>query len=293
MVNSLSNEHGLKSFVDKPFFIMADLEGIGLIESFIDTGSYDCWIRKECLTQDTLFKMIQSSETREGFDGSTEDVLGDVLLLISVLGRKVQMRVHVMDRVVSGNLCLGVNWMCKMGIVMRPSGDSYYLTLKGGKRDKQNLLSTCSLPIFQMKVDGIREEVYTLVDTASPISIVCAEILTVEMMSNIYKSPKTLRSTNGKDTISLGCISLDITYLGAITRVKEVYVVPNSSYPLTLGKGWIRQTRVTIMSNRSEMVVSRPIAKRKSTKAISSNPRKRRKSTIVWSLTCGQNDDGS
>lgn len=281
MANSLNQESGYSSLFNKPFFIMADVAGIGLIEAFVDTGSYDCWIRKECLTNETLSKMIPSSEKREGFDGSTENVLGDLFLDITLLGRKVQVRVHVMNRVVSANLCLGVNWMCKMGIVIRPDGDNYYLTLKGGKRDRENPLAY-SLPIFPMIVDGIGDNIYTLVDTASPLSIISAEILTEQMISTIFKSPRTLRSTNGKDTISLGCVSLDVTYLGATTKVNEVYVVPNSNYPLILGKDWIGQTGVTIMSDGSEIVVSRPMTKRKSANAVAAKSSIRRKSAMVW-----------
>jgi len=209
--------------VNKAFKLMADVGEVGRIESFIDTGSDGCWIRKECLPPTVLSnKMIHPSKTaRQGFDGSTETILGDVFLDITILGRTVQVRVHVMSTVVSAKLCLGIDWIRKMGIVLRPNGSRYYITLKGGKRERADQLSCCSLPIFRMNVDGISEQVNTLVDTGSPVSMVCVSILTETILSTMFQAPKKLRSSNGEDTNSLGCVSLVVTHLGAATREKR------------------------------------------------------------------------
>ncbi len=135
------------------FLHTMEVGGIGSVRALIDSGSNDCVIRRELLTDPIMSKMKPTEAKGTLYDGSGMDILGSINLSVRFLDMKFQIPFYVVVGL-SDPMVLGTNWIRYSGAILQSDGTKIVVTF-GGKKQKEGCGPDCSSPYVSVEVDGI------------------------------------------------------------------------------------------------------------------------------------------
>jgi len=241
--------------------VTAEVGGIGSVNALVDSGCTYCQISRDLLTDLIKSKIAPGAfKTATLSDGSEMDLLGYVDLLVSYLGKAVEVPFYVANTSCSP-IVLGANWIRKSGAILKSDGRKLGVTFGGKEEFKGCRTDACASPFVPVDVDEIGL-VSALVDTGALSSSVRRDMLTSTQQSKSTSTPRRSIIGNGTEITSLEQVSLNITFQGVTTNIKNVDIESTMDDELVLGMDWINQTRAVIQSNGSEIIVSLPKKKK-------------------------------
>ena len=239
--------------------ITAEVSGIGLVDAVVESGSTACLIARDLLKDSIKSKLKPITyATATLSDGSKMDLLGRVNLIITYLGKTVELPFYVVSEPLF-LMILGTTWIRKSGAILQSDGGKLRVTL-GGKKEKEDCrMDVCSSPRVLVDVDGIGI-VRAMVVTGYSTSVINRDMLTELQKSKATPSSSITILANGTQVKNeLGHVSLNITFEGITTCIENVEIDSNMKYQLRLGMDWIDQTHAVIQSDGSKIIVSRLI----------------------------------
>ena len=234
------------------------------VDALIDSGCNACLVRKEVLPDSIKFEIEPwtsysnySSSVTLSY-GSPMDVLGRVNLRVSCLGKTVELPFYVVTEL-DLPMTLGTTWIRKSRAILQSDGSKLGVTFGGKKEKKGCRTDVCPSPYVSVKVNGIDKVISTLVDTGATGSYIKREIVTEPMKSKAIPTYNTAIIANGTQIEELTeLISLNITFEGIATSIKNVHIASKVDDQLVLGMDWIHQTRAVIQSDGSNIIVAQP-----------------------------------
>jgi len=115
--------------------ITAEVSGIGLVDAVVESGSTACLIARDLLKDSIKSKLKPITyATATLSDGSKMDLLGRVNLIITYLGKTVELPFYVVSEPLF-LMILGTTWIRKSGAILQSDGGKLRVTL-GGKKEK-------------------------------------------------------------------------------------------------------------------------------------------------------------
>lgn len=227
-----------------------DVDGIGLVSTLIDSGSNDCLIRRELLTDSIMEKIKPTKAKGTLYDGSGLDILGSIILPVQYLDKKFQIPFYVVAGL-SDPMILGTNWIRYSGAILQSDGTKLVVTL-GGKKQLEGCGPDCSFPYVSVEMDGFGTAT-ARVDTGCGTSSIRRDLLPNFQM---LKSSDVTILANGKEVKIPNSLSMDYTYQGITTCLENVNIVSEMDDEIIFGMDWIHKTRAVIQSDGSKIVVS-------------------------------------
>lgn len=238
------------------------VDEIGPVDALIDSGCNTCVVKRDVLTSDSIKSKITPGplDSLSSADGSEMEVLGRVNLRVSFLGKTVEIPFDVVAETIVP-MILGTTWIRKSRAILQSDGVKLAVTLGGKEENPGCSTDKCPSPYVPVHVDGIGV-ISALVDTGYSKCTVREDILTELQMSQAIQTSGTgIYLANGnhvKEQAELYMVSLNITFEGITTCMKNVDIVADMEDKLVLGMDWLDQTRAVIQSDGSEIIVSQP-----------------------------------
>lgn len=109
-------------------------------------------------------------------------------------------------------------------------------------------------PIIPVEVKGIGT-VCGLVDSGAGTCVIRLDVIQNRISYTVPEKLLVLTVANGAQMVVLGHVSLDITFMGRIVRLNNVWVVKECNFPFILGVNWIIAAGIMIRSNGRQLVV--------------------------------------
>ena len=230
-----------------------EVEGIGPVNTLIDSGYGACLISLDLLT-DSMKAYVEPIAAGNA---------GRANLHVSYLGKTVELPFLVVNKM-NFPMLLGSNWICKSRATLQSDGAHLKVSFK--RKWYSELLAIkeadkkCLPAEVVVELEGIGW-VRALVTTAISQSAIRRDQLTDLLLSQVIPtSDKTVNRTGRKLKVDGHLVSLNVRYKGMETCIENFRVASEMDPPsvLILGMDWINQTRVKIQSEVSKIKVSKP-----------------------------------